>query len=108
MSSFKNWLKIAWIKISGWLLAQIAIMWEEYLKQKLKEDVEGIVHVIAEQVKEYRETPEYIEKKDAVYDKIFEGLKLPLLLKPFKGIIKIILKDNIDKKVNELLEKIVV
>lgn len=105
-NKIKDILIWCWSRLSGWVLAQIALMWEEYLKDKLKSELDNIIHSIVEKVKEYRGSLEYIKKRDEAYDKVFEAINLPVIFKPFKGIVKTILKDSITKKVDDLLTQL--
>lgn len=106
MDKLKEFLTIAWAKITGWLLAFASNLWEDYLKEKLHDELQGLITDVVEHIKLFRKTEEYEQKRNEAYDKLFNLIKLPVPLSWFSGAIKNILKSTISKKVDELIEKI--
>ena len=99
----KETLKLAWLKVKAWLLALAANMWEDYLKDKLKEQIDTLLIRGVNLANAYYGTKEYKKKKDSVMDFIFKNIQLPIALKPFKGLIKSILSNTIEKKIEKAL-----
>ena len=94
-------------KVVGlWLLGKLKDIWEEKLKVMLHEQIQSLVHEAVDEISKLRDSVEYELKRDEIYDKIFKKVELPLLLKPFKWLIKKLLKEEIDKRTTSALEKI--
>ena len=99
--TWKEALKIAWVKTKAWLLALAANLWEDYLKDKLREQINFLIVRGVNLVRTYHDSDDYQKKKEAVLDFIFKNIKLPVILKPFKGLIKAILSSNIEKQIDK-------
>lgn len=97
----KETLKIILIKVKAWLLALASNLWEDYLKDKLKEQIDTLIKRGVDLAHTYHESEDYKKKKDAVFDFIFKNIQLPIILKPFKGLIKLILSNNIEKQIDK-------
>lgn len=93
----------------------------EPIREAFKKAVKACIKLFWEYIKEYvidsaRKSIAFIEaflssdageaKKQAVVELIMSKLKLPLPLRPFKFLIKKILKDKIDEVVNGALDKV--
>lgn len=99
--TWKEVLKIAWIETKAWLLALVANLWEDYLKDKLREQINFLIVRGVTLARAYHDSDDYQKKKEAVLDFIFKNIKLPIILKPFKGLIKAILSSNIEKQIDK-------
>lgn len=99
--TWKEALKIAWVETKAWLLALAANLWEDYLKDKLREQINFLIVRGVNLARAYHESDDYQKKKEAVLDFIFKNIKLPIILKPFKGLIKAILSSNIEKQIDK-------
>ena len=75
----------------------------EVLRVTIKTEIENCKKRIIEFASE-EQTQIYLKaKKDELVNKFIDELELPLLLKPFKGIIKKIVKSNIDNFMKKLV-----
>ena len=85
-------------------------MRKEYFINKIWESVEEEFTTKARAsvkfVKHFFTTLEYKEKEEAAIDTLFKNLKLPLPLRPFKPLLKKILKKKIHELVTSLLDKL--
>ena len=99
--TWKEALKIAWVKTKAWLLALAANLWEDYLKDKLREQINFLIVRGVNLVRTYHDSDDYQKKKEAILDFIFKNIKLPVILKPFKGLIKAILSSSIEKQIDK-------
>ena len=99
--TWKEALKIAWVKTKAWLLTLAANLWEDYLKDKLREQINFLIARGVNLVRTYHDSDDYQKKKEAVFDFIFKNIKLPIILKPFKGLIKAILSSSIEKQIDK-------
>ena len=101
--TWKEALKVAWVEVKAWLLALAANLWEDYLKDKLKEQIDALIVRGVNLAHTYHKSEDYNKKKEAVFDFIFKNIQLPIVLKPFKGLIKAILSSNIEKQIDKML-----
>lgn len=99
--TWKEALKIAWAETKAWLLALAANLWEDYLKDKLREQINFLIVRGVNLAHAYHESEDYQKKKESVFDFIFKNIQLPVLLRPFKGLIKSILSSNIEKQIDK-------
>lgn len=99
--TWKEVLKIAWIETKAWLLALASNLWEDYLKDKLREQINFLIVRGVTLARAYHDSDDYQKKKEAVLDFIFKNIKLPVIFKPFKGLIKAILSSNIEKQIDK-------
>ena len=99
--TWKEALKIAWVETKAWLLALAANLWEDYLKDKLREQINFLIVRSVNLAHTYHDSDDYQKKKEAVFDFIFKNIKLPIILKPFKGLIKAILSSSIEKQIDK-------
>ena len=76
-------------------------LWDS-IKDDLKADLNSTVEVI----NEFLNSSSYKEKEEAVISTLMANVKLPLFLKPFRGLIKNALKSKIRKLVEKALKKI--
>ena len=101
---WKEALKLAWIETKAWLLALAANLWEDYLKDTLNDQIKTLITRGVNLVKAYHDSEDYQKKKEAVFDFIFKNIKLPVILKPFKSIVKAILSDTIEKQIDKAFD----
>ena len=99
--TWKEVLKIAWIETKAWLLALAANLWEDYLKVKLREQINFLIVRGVTLARAYHDSDDYQKKKEAVLDFIFKNIKLPVILKPLKGLIRAILSSSIEKQIDK-------
>ena len=99
--TWKESLKIAWVETKAWLLALVANLQEDYLKDKLREQINFLIVRSVNLAHTYHDSDDYQKKKEAVFDFIFKNIKLPVILKPFKGLIKAILSSSIEKQIDK-------
>lgn len=99
--TWKEALKIAWVKTKAWLLALAANLWEDYLKDKLREQINFLIVRGVNLVRTYHDSDDYQKKKEAILDFIFKNIKLPVILKPLKGLIRTILSSSIEKQIDK-------
>lgn len=92
--------------VKAWLLALASNLWEDYLKDKLHEQIHSLVERGVALVQEYHVSEEYVQKREMVLDYIFKTIELPFFLKPFKGLIRAILTSNIEKQVDKIMNKL--
>lgn len=97
----KEALKLVWIKIKAWLLALATNLWEDYLKEKLQEQIRELVSRGITYVNAYYGSDDYNKKKEEILNFIFKNIQLPFVLKPFKGLIKVILSNSIEKQIEK-------
>lgn len=94
------------INVKAWLWALAANLWEDYLKEKLQSQINLLISRGIALIKTYHNSAEYTKKKEAVLDFIFNNIKLPTLLKPFKGAIRVILSSFIEDQIEKALDKL--
>ena len=79
-------------------------------KETLWEEVKGEVIACAQEVvadaKKFFESEEAKNKEDVIVEAVMAKVKLPFVVKPFRGIIKRILKTKIEETVQNLLSKV--
>lgn len=97
----KKSLEILWVNVKAWLLAMAANLWEDYLKDTLKAQIDALIVRGVNLAHAYHGSEDYKKKKEAVFDFIFKNIKLPIVLKPFKGLIKAILSNSIEKQIDK-------
>ena len=99
--TWKEALKIARVKTKAWLLTLAANLWEDYLKDKLREQINFLIARSVNLVRTYHDSDDYQKKKEAVFDFIFKNIKLPIILNPFKGLVRAILSSSIEKQIDK-------
>lgn len=98
---------IKYAKIAGlWLLNLAKGAWEDCLKNYLHEQIQALIKEAVKDLTAIHDSEAYVAKKKEILDKIFNKVKLPLLLKPFRWLIKNILYDKVEEKVQEALNKL--
>lgn len=90
--------------IGLWFLGKIKDFWEEKLKEYLHEEIKLLVEELLDEIAELRDSVEYELKREEIYNKIFDAIKLPLVARPFKWLIKKVLKEEIEKRVSGALD----
>ena len=88
-----EFLKLTIIKIKAWLLAVASNLWEDYLKDTLKEQIDSSISRGVDLIESYHDSEDYEKNKDRIIDFVFKNVELPIILKPFKGLIKAILSN---------------
>jgi hypothetical protein len=97
----KKALELLWVNIKAWLLAVASNLWEDYLKQELKSQIDTLIIRGVNLAHAYHGSDDYKKKKGAVFDFIFKNIQLPFILKPFKGLIRAILSNSIEKQIDK-------
>lgn len=98
--------KLYLTKVKAWLLAFAANMWEDCLKDYLKNQIDQLIKRGTELVIEYHDSEDYKAKKEAILNFVFDRIQLPVILKPFKGLIKSILSNSVEKQIEKALDKL--
>ena len=78
----------------------------EDLWNRIKDDVHGHAEQAVEHVKKYVESTDYEVREKAALDIIFKKINLPLVLKPFKPLIRHIFKQKIRAFIADSLKKL--
>ena len=76
------------------------------LWNSIKDDLKADLNSTVEVINEFLNSSSYKEKEEAVISTLMANVKLPLFLKPFRGLIKNALKSKIRKLVEKALKKI--
>jgi hypothetical protein len=92
--------------IGNWLLGIAKACWEEYLKEKLHEQLTELIRQAVNLANIFYASKSYEEKRDFAINFVMDKVKLPLALRPFKWLITKILRDSIDKEVSKLFDKL--
>lgn len=71
----------------------------------IKEDIQDQLNLVCSQVQEYMKSSSIQEKEEAAFEILFQKIKLPFFLKPFKSLIKKSLKKKLESVIQELLNK---
>lgn len=79
----------------------IEVLWDS-IKQDIKEQVEET----CEFVNNYLSSEEIKEKENIILENLLENIHLPILLKPFKPLIKKIIKKKMETLVKKTLRKL--
>lgn len=78
----------------------------EYLWSSIKEDFKLNIEEVIKHVENFFKSTTYELKEKIIVDSLFEKVKLPVVLRPFKALLKKILKDKIHAFIKENLEKV--
>ena len=73
------------------------------LWEHIKEEVILSARKSLKRIEEVMKSKEFEDRKDRIIDLIMQKIKLPLVLKPFKGLIR----KAIDKKFNEIIVELI-
>lgn len=87
-----------------WLLGKLKDLWVAKLKDYLREQLEQLAKDAIYEIGKLRDSVEYELKREEIYTTIFENIKLPFFLKPFRTILKHMLMDEVEKRVSGALE----
>ena len=79
----------------------INLLWES-----VKEEFTCRVKSAVEFIERFFDSPDYKEKEKAVIDTLFKNVNLPLPLKPFKPLLKKILRGKLHKLIEKYLKKL--
>ena len=99
-------VKEIWKKVLTWLVDFAKVLWADYLKENLLEDIKELAQKAVEKAECFIESDEYEKKKEAILTEVFDKIELPVWLRLFKGAIKSILADELDKIVEGLIGKL--
>lgn len=99
-------VKEIWKKVVAWLINFARVLWADYLKENLLEQVKELAQKAVEKAECFLESDEYEKKKEAILTEAFDKIELPVWLRLFKGAIKSILADELDKIVEGLIGKL--
>lgn len=95
------------IKLAGdWLLDFAKKAWEDCLKDYLHDQIQALAKQAATDLQALHDSKEYEDKKKEILDNLFGKIELPLLLKPFKWLIKKILYNEVEERVQSVLNKL--
>ena len=79
----------------------INLLWDS-----VKEEFTTRIKATVEFIETFFDSPNYKEKEKAVIDTLFKNVNLPLFLKPFKPLLKKILKGKLHKLIEKYLKKL--
>ena len=96
--------KVLWTQIKAWFLALAANMWEDYLKDEVRNQIDMLITRGTNLINAYHNSEDYKKKKEILLDFIFKNIKLPLFFKPFKNIARSILSNFIEEQVERALK----
>jgi 2-hydroxy-3-keto-5-methylthiopentenyl-1-phosphate phosphatase len=117
MQILKEMLKQAWY----WVLAYFTQFILPTLKESLSKTKEYFINLLWDSLKDqiiadaksavefvnkYFNSLEYQEKEKDVLNTLFKNINLPLLLRPFKPLIRKMLKDKVHEVVKKYLNKL--
>ena len=98
---------IKYARIAGlWLLVLAKSLFVYCLNNYLHEQLQGLIKEAVKGLTAIHDSEAYAVKKKEILDKIFNKVELPLLLRPFRWLIKNILYDKVEEKVQEALNKL--
>ena len=78
---------------------------KEFIWNKIKADVKACAQQIIKYAEAFMTTVEAKEKEERILDAIMAKIDLPLLLKPFKKLIRNIIKGKLEAAANSAIEK---
>ena len=87
------------------ILAEVIKEIKEHIWEIIKKEITEAIQETISIIKAYLDSNEGKAKKEAIATIIFEKVKLPVLLRPFKGLIKKKFSDKIDELTVEILRK---
>lgn len=99
-------VKEIWKKVVTWLVDFAKVLWADYLKENLLGDIKELAQKAVEKAECFIESDEYDKKKEAILTEVFDKINLPIWLRLFKGAIKSILADELDKIIEGLIGKL--
>lgn len=79
----------------------INILWDS-----VKDQFADIAKSTVEFIERFFDSPDYKEKEKAIIDTLFQNVDLPILLKPFKPILKKVLKGKVRKLIGKYIKKL--
>ena len=79
----------------------IDILWDS-----VKDEFNATAKSTVEFIERFFDSPDYKEKEKAVIDTLFRNVDLPLPLKPFKPLLKKILRGKVRKLIGKYLKKL--
>lgn len=95
------------IKAVGlWLLKYAKKAWEESLKDYLHHQLQELVRQGVAELQAIHDSETYEAKKKEIIDKLFGNIKLPLILRPFRWLIRNILYNLVEEKIQQALNKL--
>ena len=95
----KLWVRLKGVFIRAWDSVKEAL-WNE-----IKEEVKSCAREIIKDAELFLTSVEAQEKEKIILDLIMSKIDLPFVLKPFKGIIRKILKSKLEETISNLLQK---
>ena len=93
------WSEIGKVCVEAWEKIK------EFLWTKIKEDVKACAVQIIKDAEAFLTSVEAAEKEEAILDAIMAKIELPLLLKPFKKLVRNIIKGKLEDLVKAALGK---
>ena len=76
-------VKEIWKKIVAWLISFARVLWADYLKENLLEQVKELAQKAVEKAECFLESDEYEKKKEAILTEVFNKIELPVWLSLF-------------------------
>lgn len=78
----------------------------ETLWDSLKDEFEAMAKSAVDYVEYFYNSPSYKEKEEAAINTLFQNVDFPLILKPFKPLLKKILRNKVRKLIEKYLKKL--
>lgn len=83
--------------------------WQSFvdtLWDSVKDDFKAEITSTVQFIEHFFGTPDYKEKEEAIIDVLMKNVELPLVLRPFKGLLKSILRNKIRKLIEKTIKKL--
>ena len=115
--AIKELLKQAWCYVSSYFTHYLLPILKDTLNKtknyfidllwaSVKDEFARAAKSAIEFVERFLDSPNYKEKEEAVIDVLFQNVDLPLVLKPFKPLLKKIFRNKVRRLVEKNLKKI--
>lgn len=78
----------------------------EFLWNSIKEDVKAQVEETCEFVNQFLDSPDAKEKENVILENLMKNIHLPVVLRPFKPLLKRILRSKLENLVRKTLRKL--
>ena len=91
------------------IIEQIKKIAESLIKKfapKVKEEAKEFAAEALEKLKDKVENFDYSDELEAVIDFVMDRIKLPLWLKPFKGVVRNVITETVEALIEELKDRI--
>lgn len=83
--------------------------WQAFVNtlwDSVKDDFKAEVNSTVQFIEYYFNTPDYKEKEEAIINVLMKNVQLPLVLRPFKGLLKNIFRNKLRKLIEKTIKKL--